>query len=383
MGTRLNVKEGLIMSEKNLAAICLVGGWGTRLRPLTLSIPKPLVPFCNKPMIMHQIEALVKAGVKKIVLAIAYKPELMAEKLNKELAEAPFSVEVVYSHEKTPLGTAGPLALAREHLGGGGEPFFVLNADVTCRYPFAELLAFHKNHGKEGTIMVTKVEEPSRYGVVVHDKEGKIERFVEKPRNFVGNRINAGLYIFNSSVLDRIEPRPTSIEREVFPAMAEVGELYAMDLPGFWMDVGQPGDYLVGMGMMLENLKKENSPQLYQKKEGDDFEVIQPVLIHPSAKIGHGCVVGPDVSIAKDCVLGEGNRLQHCSILEGVEIAHSSWIHNSIVGWHSRIGSWCRLQNVSVLGEDVQVRDGLYINGAKILPHKEIKDSVPEPAVIL
>jgi len=364
-------------------ALILVGGFGTRLRPLTLSIPKPLVPFCNKPMIMHQIEALVKIGVKKIVLAIAYKPELMAEKLNKELAAAPFSVEVVYSHEKTPLGTAGPLALAREHLTGGGEPFFVLNADVTCRYPFGELLAFHKNHGGEGTIMVTKVEEPSRYGVVVYNEEGKIERFVEKPQTFVGNRINAGLYIFNPSVLDRIEPRPTSIEREVFPAMAKAGELYAMDLEGFWMDVGQPGDYLVGMGMHLENLKSSGASSLYVKKDTDDFEVIQPVLIHPSAKVGRGCVIGPDVSIAKDCVIGSGNRLQYTSVMEGVEVADSTWIHRCIIGWHSRIGSWCRLQNGSVLGEDVAVRDGLYINGAKILPHKEIKDSVPEPAVIL
>merc|ERR1712000_373004 len=236
----------------------------------------------------------------------------MAEKLNKELAAADFSVEVIYSHEKTPLGTAGPLALAREHLESeAGEPFFVLNADVTCRYPFAELLEFHKKHGKEGTIMVTKVEEPSRYGVVVYKKDGAIERFVEKPQTFVGNRINAGLYIFNPSVLNRIEPRPTSIEREVFPAMAEAGELFAMDLEGFWMDVGQPGDYLVGMGMHLESLKQHQSESLYQKKDGDDFEVIQPVLIHPSAKIGRGCVLGPDVSIAKDCVIGDGNRLQY------------------------------------------------------------------------
>ncbi len=321
--------------------------------------------------------------MKKIVLAIAYKPELMAEKLNKELAQAPFKVEVVYSHEKTPLGTAGPLALAREHLLQGGEPFFVLNADVTCTYPFRDLLAFHKAHGREGTIMVTKVEEPSRYGVVVYDAAGKIERFVEKPATFVGNRINAGLYVFNPSVLDRIEVRPTSIERDTFPAMAAAGELYAMDLKGFWMDVGQPGDYLVGMAMLLDDLRQKKSPQLYAKKEGDDFQVIQPVLIHPSAKIGRGSVVGPNVTIAANCVVGEGTRLQHTAVMEGVEISNSSWINKSIIGWHSRIGSWCRIQNGTVFGEDVSVSDGLYINGAKILPHKEIKESVPEPAVIL
>lgn len=182
-------------------------------------------------------------------------------------------VEVIYSQEETPMGTAGPLALAREHLKEG--PFFVLNADVTCTFPFKELLAYHRAHGAEGTIMVTKVEEPSRYGVVVHDAKGKIERFVEKPAVFVGNRINAGVYLFNPSILNRIELKPTSIEREVFPQMAESGQLYAMDLPGFWMDVGQPSDYLVGLSLRLESMKKHQSPLLYSKKEGDDFEVIQ------------------------------------------------------------------------------------------------------------
>ncbi len=296
----------------------------------------------------------------KIVLAIAYKPELMAEKLNKELAGASFKVEVVYSHEKVPLGTAGPLALAREHLSTDGKPFFVLNADVTCKYPFKEMLAYHKAHGKEGTIMVTKVEEPSRYGVVVYDQSGKIERFVEKPATFVGNRINAGMYIFNPSVLDRIEVKPTSIERDTFPAMAADGQLYAMDLQGFWMDVGQPGDYLVGLGMLLDSLKKENSAQLYATKPEDEFQVIQPVLIHPSAKIGRKSVIGPNVTIAAGCIVGEGTRLQHTTLMEGVEVANSSWIHKSIIGWHSRIGSWCRIQNGAVFGEDVAVSDGLY-----------------------
>src|SRR3990167_7750585 len=125
------------------------------------------------------------------------------------------------------MGTAGPLALAKEHLGVDGSPFFVLNADVTCTFPFKELLAFHHKHGKEGTIMVTKVEEPSRYGVVVYDEgNGKISRFVEKPAQFVGNRINAGIYLFNPGILSRIELRPTSIEREVFPVMAAQGQLY-------------------------------------------------------------------------------------------------------------------------------------------------------------
>lgn len=135
------------------------------------------------------------------------------------------------------------MALARSILENEkDEPFFVLNSDVICEFPFKSMLEFHRNHKAEGTILVrsvinhifqvTKVEEPSKYGVVVSKEEGKIERFVEKPKIFVGNKINAGIYLFNSKILDRIEPRPTSIEKEIFPQMAEQGQLYSMVLPG-------------------------------------------------------------------------------------------------------------------------------------------------------
>jgi len=191
-------------------------------------------------------------------------------------------VRLIFSHEPEPLGTAGPLALAREYLRASDDPFFVLNSDIICDFPFKQLLEFHENHGKEGTIVVTKVEEPSKYGVVVYEEDGKIDNFVEKPQEFISNKINAGMlverlrcvciyvhmcthvlkklsyiyiyiyffklgiYILNPNVLNRIELKPTSIEKEVFPSMAQDGELYAMELPGFWMDVGQPKDFLTG-----------------------------------------------------------------------------------------------------------------------------------------
>jgi mannose-1-phosphate guanylyltransferase len=132
------------------------------------------------------------------------------------------------------MGTAGPLALARDKLlDGSGEPFFVLNADVICEYPLKDMLAFHLAHQAEATIFVTKVEEPSKYGVVVYDEaSGKVDRFVEKPQTFVGNKINAGIYVLSPCVLDRIELRPTSIEKEVFPPLAAEGKLFAMVLKG-------------------------------------------------------------------------------------------------------------------------------------------------------
>lgn len=149
-------------------------------------------------------QALVKAGVKDIVLAVNYRPEVMVAMLKQ--TEEEYGITITFSVETEPLGTAGPLALAREVLGKDDSPFFVLNSDVTCTYPFEAFRDFHAKHGCEGSIMVTKVAEPSAYGVVV-TKPGStvIDRFVEKPVEFVGNRINAGIYIFNPSVLDRIE----------------------------------------------------------------------------------------------------------------------------------------------------------------------------------
>ncbi|GMI88144.1 GDP-MANNOSE PYROPHOSPHORYLASE 1, CYTOKINESIS DEFECTIVE 1, SENSITIVE TO OZONE 1 [Hibiscus trionum] len=225
-----------------MKALILVGGFGTRLRPLTLSVPKPLVDFANKPMILHQIEALKAIGVTEVVLAINYQPEVVLNFL-KEF-EKKLDIKITCSQETEPLGTAGPLALARDKLiDGSGEPFFVLNSDVISEYPLKEMIHFHKGHGGEASIMVTKVDEPSKYGVVVMDETtGKVESFVEKPKIFVGNKINAGIYLLNPSVLDRIELRPTSIEKEVFPNIAAANQLYAMVLPGFWMDFGCCGE---------------------------------------------------------------------------------------------------------------------------------------------
>merc|ERR1712037_1012239 len=187
-----------------MKALILVGGYGTRLRPLTLSRPKPLVEFANKPILLHQIEALVDCGVAHVVLAVSYQADQLEQEMQVEAAR--LGISISFSHEKEPLGTAGPLALAREILGKDDAPFFVLNSDVICDFPFRDMVAFHKGHGREGTIVVTKVEEPSKYGVVIYDQStGKIASFVEKPQEFVSNKINAGLYILNPSILNRID----------------------------------------------------------------------------------------------------------------------------------------------------------------------------------
>ncbi len=362
-----------------MKGLILVGGYGTRLRPLTLSIPKPLVEFGNKPMILHQIKALADVGCTDIVLAVNYKPEVMVGTLKKY--EKQYGVHITFSVEDEPLGTAGPLKLAEDVLKKDDSPIFVLNSDVICEYPLKELLDFHLSHNGEATIAATKVDEPSKYGVIVYDRDepSRIDRFVEKPVEFVGNRINAGIYVLNPSVIDLIEMRPTSIESETFPLLVEKKKLYSFDLPGYWMDIGQPKDFLTGMCLYLTSLSKK-SPEKLSK---ESYVYGGNVLVDPTAKIGKGCKIGPNVVIGPNVTLGDGVRIERSTILKNSEIKDHAYIKSTIVGWNSTVGKWARLEGVSVLGEDVNVKDEIYINGGKVLPHKSIKANVETPQIIM
>ncbi|XP_023561852.1 mannose-1-phosphate guanyltransferase beta isoform X2 [Octodon degus] len=337
-----------------MKALILVGGYGTRLRPLTLSIPKPLVDFCNKPILLHQVEALAAAGVDHVILAVSYMSQVLEKEMKTQ--EQRLGIRISVSHEEEPLGTAGPLALARDLLTETADPFFVLNSDVTCDFPFHAMVQFHRHHGQEGSILVTKVEEPSKYGVVVCEADtGRIHRFVEKP-----------------------QLKPTSIEKEVFPIMAKEGQLYAMELQGFWMDIGQPKDFLTGMCLFLQSLRQKQPERLYSGPG-----IVGNVLVDPSARIGQNCSIGPNVSLGPGVVVEDGVCIRRCTVLQDAHICSHSWLESCIVGWRCRVGQWVRMENVTVLGEDVIVNDELYLNGASVLPHKSIGESVPEPRIIM
>lgn len=287
-------------------------------------------------------------------------------------------VKITTSRETEPLGTAGPIKLAEKHLNDG-EAFFVLNSDVSCEYPFKKMLEFHKKSHAQGTLLVTKVEEPSKFGVVIYEEEsGRIERFVEKPQKFVGNRINSGIYLLEPSVFDMIELRPTSIEKEIFPKMATSGELFCMELQGFWADIGQPKDFLAGTSLYLNSLRNKKAQLL---ASGPEF--VGNVLVDPSAKIGNGCKIGPDVVIGPNCEIHDGVRLVSTTLLPGAVVKSHSWISSSIIGWSSNIGEWVRIENNSVLGEDVTVKPELYLNSSVILPHKSVKNDLATPQIVM
>lgn len=360
--------------------LILVGGLGTQLRPLTLSKPKALIEFGNKPLLLHLIEQLVHAGVTDVILAINYRKEIMKDFV--EHAVEVFGISIACCEESEPLGTAGPIALAREKgMLGEKETFFVMNCDVVCEFNLHALFEFHKAHGKVGTIMVTRVDEPAKYGksVVVAHETGLIERFVEHGRTFAGNVINAGVYIFSPSLFEHMAIRPSSMEKEVLPRLAEETQLYCMHLDGYWMNVKKPRDFLQGQALHLAHLASVRCSEL----ASDAASFVGNVKVHSSATIGEGCLIGPDVAVGPGCVIESGVRLARCTLLEGVTVGAHSTVIDSIVGWRSTVGSWTRVEGVSVLGEDVHIDSEIFLNGALILPHKSISESVSEPKIIM
>jgi len=360
--------------------LILVGGLGTQLRPLTLSRAKALIDFGNKPLLLHLIESLVRAGVTEIILAINYRTEIM--KPFVEQYQDQYGITIHCSEEEEPLGTAGPIALAKSRgLLDDHEPFFVMNCDIACDFNLRALLDFHKSRGKVGTIMVTRVDEPAKYGksVVVAHETGLIERFVEHGRTFAGNLINAGVYVFSPSVFDRLEVRSTSMEKEVLPRLAEENELYCQHLEGYWMNVKKPRDFLQGQALYLAHLAKQRPEELASASASIEGHV----KIDATAQIGEGCLIGPDVTIGPNCVLEEGVRLRRCVLLDSVRVGAHSAVSDSILGWRASTGNWARVEGVSVLGEDVHLAPEIFVNGALILPHKAISESVNEPKIIM
>jgi len=296
----------------------------------------------------------------------------------KILSSIIYNVKIRCSIEEVPLGTAGPIGLARDNFfkNVSFDYLFVFNADITCSYPLKELLNFHIKHNAEGTIYTTKVKEPSKYGVVVTNSTGKILSFVEKPQEFISDNINAGLYVFSAKFLDRIETKPTSIEKEVFPFLAKEEKMYALELPGFWMDIGQPKDYLTGTILYLNNLSKD------KLKKKSEF-ILDCVLADDSAVIEDGAVVGPNVVLGKNVIVKAGARIKNSVILNDTIVGNYSYIDGSIIGWKNKIGKWVRINGLTISGEDVSFGDEIVVDSSIILPNLSLKQNVSSGSKVI
>ncbi|SIO73874.1 mannose-1-phosphate guanylyltransferase [Babesia microti strain RI] len=396
-----------------MKAVVIAGGRGTRLRPLTLSVTKPLIEFCNKPILEYQIRAAIEGGVNHVILAtcnISNDIKQIIENLQRK-----YKIKIECSIENVPLGTAGPIKLAEQIIMDPDDPsenILVFNGDIICNYPITELISAHICKDADVTILATKVENPSSFGVILHNDDMRVDKFVEKPSEFIGNLISAGMYVMNKRVIADIPLKNTSIERFLFPKIAERHRLYCYPFEGLWSDVGTPKDYLKAQELYIKLLSQtfehenqllhstsfgnlfstSDEPRLSDTDPGatlvEDlseikFNVIPPILIHPDAVIGKGCKIGPNVCISSNVTIGEGCRIRNSSIMSDVNIGNYCFIDGAILGWSCKLNNWTHIEGLSVFGEEVEINESLVVCGSYILPHKIISESIYQSGTII
>jgi mannose-1-phosphate guanylyltransferase len=329
-----------------MRAVVLVGGFGTRLRPLTLSVPKPMLPVVDRPIVEWVVGGLAAAGIDEVVLALGFRPDVFQEAYPDDTCAG---VRLRYAVESEPLDTAGAIRFAALD-AGIEERFVVVNGDVLTDLDVRALLDFHAGHGAEGTIALHKVEDPSAFGVVPTDETGKVLAFVEKPPRDEAptDLINAGTYVLEPSVLDRIpDGRRVSIERETFPAMVADGVLYATDDKGvYWADTGTPQQYLQ---VMLDLVAGKRA-------------VPAPPAVATGAVVAEGAELVDAVVMVGAEVAGSVER---SAILPGARVEGGARVVDSVIGHGAVVGAGASVTD-SVLGRDVVVAPGAVVSGQRI-----------------
>ncbi|WP_419932656.1 sugar phosphate nucleotidyltransferase [Candidatus Poriferisodalis sp.] len=339
-----------------MKAILLLGGFGTRLRPLTNDTPKQMLPVCGRPMIEWVCEHLLRHGVDEVVLSLGYRAEAFtaAYPLGR-IAQLPYEIAV----EPEPRGTAGAVRFAAEASGITGT-FLVLNGDVLTDLDVAALAHMHENSGAEATIALQPVADPSPYGLVVTDPIGRVLSFSEKPEPGSASAalphrrqptISAGTYVLTSRVLDRIAPdRPVSIEREIFPQIVVDGTLVASVSDTYWLDTGTPQQYLAANLDILEGRRAgaKVADGIAAVADGIDAEA----QIRTSV-IGRGCEIGPGAVVQRS-VVGEG-----CRLAEGAVVI------DSVLGRDVVIGAGAVLSDFSVVGTGEQIAPGAVLRSQR------------------
>ncbi|AQL08897.1 Mannose-1-phosphate guanylyltransferase 1 [Zea mays] len=365
-------------SEQRVVAVIMVGGptKGTRFRPLSLNVPKPLFPIAGQPMVHHPISACSRIPHLAQIYLIGFYEErefaLYVSSISHELR-----IPVRYLREDKPHGSAGGLYSFRDYIMEDSPSHIVLlNCDVCSSFPLPDMLEAHKKYGGMGTLLVNKVsaESANQFGELVADPEtNELLHYTEKPETFVSDLINCGVYIFTPDILSAIEDvlkqkkdranlrRVSSIEalhsatkalppdfvrldQDILSPRAGKKELYTYQTLDFWEQIKTPGMSLRCSGLYLSQFR-HTSPHLLASGDGKrTATIVGDVYIHPSAKVHPTSKIGPNVSISANARVGAGARLINCIILDDVEIMENAVVIHSIVGWKSSIGKWSRVQ---------------------------------------
>ncbi|CAD5185725.1 unnamed protein product [Musa acuminata subsp. malaccensis] len=415
-------------SQEKAVAVILMGGptKGTRFRPLSLNVPKPLVPLAGQPMINHPISACKRIPNLARIYLIGFYEErefaLYVSSISNELR-----VPVRYLREDKPLGSAGGIYKFRDHIMEENPcHIFLLNCDVCCSFPLSEMLDAHRRHGGMGTILVIKVsaETANQFGELVADPvTNEVLHYTERPETFVNDLINCGVYVFTPQIFTIIQEvvlqgnntvnlrRETSLEafqsvakvlppefvrldQDILTPLAGKKKLYTYETVDFWEQIKTPGMSLRCSELYLSQFRR-TAPHLLATGDGTRSPSITgDVFIHPSAKVHVTAKIGPNVSVSANARIGAGVRLISCIILDDVDIKENAVVINCIVGWKSSIGRWARVQaslgegdynaklGITILGEAVAVEDEVVVINSIILPNKTLSISVQEEIIL-
>jgi mannose-1-phosphate guanylyltransferase len=365
-----------------MRAVILVGGQGTRLRPITYDVPKALVPLRNRPFLGYMLDFLRRGGIEGAVLSIGYLPDPIQAYLEEE-DRGDFSVD--FAVEEEPLGTAGAIKNAEEYVGR--ETLVAVNGDVLTGLDLPELIRAHERSGALATITLTSVEDPTAYGLVEVDHDMMVNRFIEKPAydEITTNLINAGVYVLEPEVMDMIPTgREVSIEREIFPRLQTQGRLHAHVSSSYWKDIGTPRSYLaashdvlsgaVGAGGDFKYLHVDGEAEI-----GNNVRLLPPVSVAASCKVGRRATIGGRSSLGRGCRISEEAVVEGSILLEGAEVEAGAVVRSSILGPGARVGRGAIVRGLSVLGAGCVIGEGnvldqgIRINPGVNLPPRSIR----------
>ncbi len=358
-----------------MKALILIGGFGTRLRPLTCTRPKALFPIINKPLLQWTYERLAQNGVEEVILAA----NVLTEFYIKQQRLSKCGLTVKYSHDppKKPLGTAGPIKKA-EKLLGQDEPFLVLNGDLFTDISCKDMFESHVEEKAVATIALQEAEDPSRYGVAELAENNRIKRFIEKPPKETAptNLINAGVYVLSPKIFQYIPAdRAVSMEREVFPQLAAEGALYGHKIGGLWIDIGKPEEYLATNRLLLDSLGSERIILGKGRFELKNLTLKSPVIFDQGVTIGESSVIGPYAVLGKNVSVGKNVQISNSVIFPDATIDDFAIVRGSLIGEDAVIGKKVKVPDGCIVGDQAKIKDGVSLNEkVSICPAKEVSE---------
>lgn len=363
-----------------MQAVILVGGEGTRLRPLTSTVPKPVVPLVDRPLIGYMLDWLRGHGVDEVIMSLGF----LATGMRAVLGDgSDYGVSLRFVEEPEPRGTAGALKYAEEFLD---ERFLMLNGDVLTDLDLTAQIVQHEATGATGTLALVPVADPSSYGLVRLRDDNAVEEFLEKPEPGTvldTNLISAGAYVLERSVLDLIEPdRKVSIEREVWPRLVDAGLFGFADHDAYWIDIGTPERYLEATFDILERKVQTARGGEFADTYLDvdesvvcDGRVIPPAVVGANARIAAGANVGSLVALGAGVSVGADSIVERCVVLDNTHIGAECVLRNCIVGPGVHIADRTHVVDGAMLGAGVSVgADNIIARGARIFPGVEVPD---------